>query len=87
MLVPASLLKKTPPSGPRKARRERDGLQIQALSNFFNPHFINNALHWVQSRYRRTLLDTTTIIGRLADNVDILYHNTQSGKAHHSLLQ
>ncbi len=67
-----------------QAGREKDALKIQVLSNFFNPHFINNALHWVQSKYRRDP-DTATIIGRLAENVNILFQNTQSGKAWHSL--
>ncbi|HMQ46348.1 MAG TPA: histidine kinase [Saprospiraceae bacterium] len=69
-----------------KSKRERDALQIRALSNFFNPHFINNALHWVQSRYRKDT-DTAIIIGRLSENVDILFENTQSGKTFHSLVK
>lgn len=69
-----------------KARRKQDELQLQALSNFFNPHFINNALHWVQSRYRKDP-DTRLIIDKLASNVDILYRNTQGRKAYHSLEQ
>ncbi len=69
-----------------KSKRERDGLKVQALSNFFNPHFINNSLHWVQGKYRKDP-ETATMIGRLADNVFILYKNTQSGVAYHSLEQ
>lgn len=67
-----------------KSKRERDALQIRALSNFFNPHFINNALHWVQSRYRKDP-DTALIVGRLSDNVDLLFANTQVGRAYHPL--
>ncbi len=69
-----------------KSKRERDSLKVQALSNFFNPHFINNSLHWVQGKYRKDP-ETATMIGRLADNVFILYKNTQSGMAYHSLEQ
>lgn len=69
-----------------QSKRERDGLKIQVLSNFFNPHFINNALHWVQSKYRKDS-ETAVIVGRLAENVDILFSNTQSGKAYHSFGQ
>ncbi|MEZ4963181.1 MAG: histidine kinase [Saprospiraceae bacterium] len=69
-----------------KSKRERDGLKIQALASFFNPHFINNSLNWVQSRYRKDP-QTTALMGRLADNVDILYSNTQFGRAHHALSQ
>lgn len=67
-----------------KSRRERDGLQIRVLASFLNPHFINNTLHWVQSRYRKDP-DTATIIGRLSENVYHLYKNTQAGKAYHPL--
>lgn len=67
-----------------KARRESDSLRILALSNFFNPHFINNALHWIQSRYRKDP-ETATIIGRLSDNVNILYENSQRARPWHSL--
>jgi hypothetical protein len=67
-----------------QSNREKDSLKIQALSNFFNPHFINNALHWVQSRYRKDP-ETALVVGRLSDNVEHLYANTQSGKAFHSL--
>ena len=77
-------LKKRHQAELERSRRERDALQIRALSNFFNPHFINNALHWVQSRYRKDA-DTATIVGRLSENVDHLFENTQSGKAYHSL--
>ncbi|RMD71365.1 MAG: hypothetical protein D6818_07915, partial [Bacteroidetes bacterium] len=66
------------------ALRERDILRTLALSNFFNPHFINNALHWIQSRYRKDP-ETATIIGRLSDNVHILYENTQRQRPWHSL--
>jgi hypothetical protein len=69
-----------------QSQREQDSLKMQALSNFFNPHFINNALHWVQSRYRKDP-ETAMVIGKLADNVEVLYSNTQSGKAWHSLHQ
>jgi hypothetical protein len=77
-------LKKRHQAELEKSKRERDALQIRALSNFFNPHFINNALHWVQSRYRKDA-DTATIVGRLSENVDHLFANTQSGKAYHPL--
>lgn len=77
-------LKKRHQAELERSRREQDALQIRALSNFFNPHFINNSLHWVQSRYRKDP-DTATIVGRLSQNVDLLFENTQSGKAFHPL--
>ncbi len=69
-----------------KSKRERDGLKVQALSNFFEPHFINNSLNWIQARYRNDP-ETATVVGRLAENVTILYNNTQDGKTFHPLTQ
>jgi len=77
-------LKKRHQAELEKSKRERDGLQIRALANFFNPHFVNNTLHWVQSRYRKDP-DTVTILGRLSENVYHLFKNTQIGKAYHPL--
>ncbi len=68
------------------ARRERDALKAKALGNFFNPHFLNNSLHWVQSRYRKDP-ETAVLVGRLAQNVDLLFANTRSGQVTHSLRQ
>ncbi len=66
--------------------RERDALKAQALSNFFNPHFLNNSLHWIQSKYRKDP-ETALIIGRLSQNVDLLFANTREGRVTHSLTQ
>lgn len=69
-----------------KSRRERDGLKIQALSNFFNPHFINNSLNYVQTK---SLADpeTVDVVDGLSQNVRILYRNTQNSRGVHSLVQ
>lgn len=67
-----------------KAKRDQDAYRLKSLSNFFNPHFINNALHWLQSKYRKDA-ETATMIDSMAGNVDILYQNIQHGLAYHSL--
>lgn len=67
-----------------KAKRSQDSYRIKSLSNFFNPHFINNALHWLQSKYRKDD-ETTSMIDSLAGNVEILYQNMQKGLAYHNL--
>ena len=63
---------------------ERDKLQIHSIINSFNPHFINNSLHWAQSKYRKdpTLV---TLIGRLSENIRYLFENTRKKKAYHAL--
>jgi two-component system sensor histidine kinase YesM len=67
-----------------KAKRNQDSFRIKSLSNFFNPHFINNTLHWLQSKYRKDA-ETAIIIDSLASNVELLYQNMQQGLAYHSL--
>jgi len=67
-----------------KAKRNQDSYRIKSLSNFFNPHFINNTLHWLQSKYRKDA-ETATMIDSLASNVELLYQNMQHGTAFHSL--
>ncbi|TVR85552.1 MAG: hypothetical protein EA411_12680 [Saprospirales bacterium] len=63
---------------------QMDQLRVKALSNYFNPHFINNVLHWIQSKYRKDP-ETTGMIGKLAENVQFLFHNTLSDKKAHPL--
>ncbi|TVQ46132.1 MAG: hypothetical protein EA362_07870, partial [Saprospirales bacterium] len=67
-----------------KNQAQMDQLRVKALSNYFNPHFINNVLHWIQSKYRKDP-ETTEIIGKLAENVHFLFHNTLSEKKAHQL--
>ncbi|MFZ1704477.1 MAG: two-component regulator propeller domain-containing protein [Saprospiraceae bacterium] len=67
-----------------KVKRKQDSYRIKSLSNFFNPHFINNSLHWLQSRYRSDD-QTITMIDSLAKNVELLYFNIQNGLAYHNL--
>lgn len=64
--------------------KELDHARIQTLSNFFNPHFINNALNWVQSKYRKDP-DTAIMIGRLADNIKTIFAHSAQGQTVHSL--
>lgn len=67
-----------------KNQAQMDQLRVKALSNFFNPHFINNVLHWIQSKYRKDP-ETREIVGKLAENVEFLFHNTLVEKKAHEL--
>lgn len=67
-----------------KNQTQMDQLRVKALSNYFNPHFINNVLHWIQSKYRKDP-ETTEIVGKLAENVHFLFHNTMAEKKAHEL--
>ena len=67
-----------------RLNREKDHLQLQSIISSFNPHFINNSLHWAQSRYRQDE-DLVKLIGRLSENIRYIFSMTRSGLAHHSL--
>jgi streptogramin lyase len=58
--------------------------QLKAIISSFNPHFINNSLHWAQSRYNE---DETMVkvIGRLSENIQHIFVKTRKGQAVHSL--
>lgn len=57
---------------------------MQAIISSFNPHFINNSLHWIQSRY---VEDKTfvKVVGRLSENIGYIFKNTREGLAFHSI--
>lgn len=67
-----------------QSKRKQDLYRIKSLSNFFNPHFINNTLHWLQGKYKKDI-ETATVIDGLANNVALLYQNIQDGSSCHSL--
>lgn len=58
--------------------------RLQAIIASFNPHFINNSLHWAQSRYSRDKV-LTVLIGRLSENIQYIFQQTRKGKALHNL--
>jgi len=65
-------------------QQQNDNLHLQSIISSFNPHFINNSLHWVQSRYRKDH-EMVKVIGRLSENIRYMLMSTRSGKAYHSL--
>ena len=65
-------------------RKERTYLQIQSLVNQLNPHFINNALQWVQVRVFKDT-EAVDVIGKLAENIKIVFQNSIHKRVHHSL--
>ena len=68
----------------QKLLNEKEKLRVQTIINSFNPHFINNSLHWVQSRYNEDQ-SLVKLIGRLSENIAIIFSNTKEGKAYHSI--
>ena len=67
-----------------KLAYEKDKMKIQAIINSFNPHFINNSLHCVQSRYRKDDV-LVKLISNLSDNIARIFRKTKKGKAYHTL--
>lgn len=64
--------------------REKEALQIEAVTSSLNPHFLNNTLHWVQAKVRRDDI-ATLFIDKLADNIRIIFQKSRNREAFHSL--
>jgi len=68
----------------KSLEQEKEALHLQTIISTFNPHFINNSLHWAQSRY----IDDepmVRVIGRLSENIRYIFNNTKAGNAFHSI--
>lgn len=63
---------------------EKHQLKIQSIISSFNPHFINNSLHWIQSRHMDDH-DTVNLVGDLSENIRYIFDTTKTGRATHSL--
>ncbi|MCB0584536.1 MAG: histidine kinase [Phaeodactylibacter sp.] len=68
-----------------RLRREKEELQVQAITSSLNPHFLNNTLHLVQSRLRKDEI-ANQAIGKLAENIRAVFQKSREKKAFHSLL-
>ena len=67
-----------------EARREKEKLQIAAIANSLNPHFINNSLSWVQW----ALADDPkgiSVVSRLAENIKTVFRKSREGLPFHSI--
>ncbi|MFT6810767.1 MAG: hypothetical protein ACJA01_004012 [Saprospiraceae bacterium] len=67
-----------------KMEKEKDKQQVQAIISSFNPHFINNSLHWAQSRYYHDE-SFVLVIGRLSANIRHIFSKTSEGKSFHTI--
>ncbi len=64
--------------------KEKDRLQVQAIVNQLNPHFINNALQWLQVRVDDDL-EAVKVIGKLSENISTVFRNSRKQINYHSL--
>ena len=69
-----------------KMKTAQKNLSVQAIISSFNPHFINNSLHWVQSKYRKDQ-EMATVVGRLSENTRYIFNKTKQGVATHNIRQ
>jgi hypothetical protein len=69
----------------RAAQVSQDQLRVQTLSNFLNPHFINNSLGHIQGKLSDP--ESKIMTGRLADIVRTIYDSTRHNRITHSLAQ
>jgi len=67
-----------------KIQNEKDNLQVQSIISSFNPHFINNSLHWAQSRYRKDP-DLTLLLHALSRNIKYIFLKTRQSEPWHTL--
>ncbi len=64
--------------------QEKEQLNVQAIISSFNPHFINNSLHWVQSRYRKDE-NLLNLVSGLSRNIKYIFEKTRKGLAYHTI--
>ncbi|MCB0686374.1 MAG: histidine kinase, partial [Saprospiraceae bacterium] len=68
-----------------KTHREKEKLQIAAIANSLNPHFINNSLSWLQWAMPNDKKGIQ-VISRLAENIKMVFQKSRDGKAFHNLI-
>jgi hypothetical protein len=64
--------------------KEKTQLQVEAIVNQLNPHFINNALQWLQIRVDEDQ-EAVAVVGRLSENIAKVFKNSRQKKPFHSL--
>lgn len=64
--------------------KEKDKLQVQAIVNQLNPHFINNTLQWLQVRVDEDE-EAVRVVGKLSENIAAVFKNSRQKKPFHAL--
>ena len=66
--------------------KDKERLQVQTIVNQLNPHFINNALQWLQIRLdENNDQEAVSVVGKLSENISTVFKNSRDNKAFHSL--
>lgn len=67
--------------------KEKEKLEIQVIINQLNPHFINNALQWLQVRLDDNEDEEgVKVVGKLSENIRTVFKNSRDQKAYHSIV-
>jgi len=67
-----------------RQKMERNKLQVQAIVNQLNPHFINNALQLVQISVFKDE-NAVGIVSKLGENIRLVFRNSRDKKSFHAL--
>src|SRR5690606_31204438 len=75
----------------KKAKLEKKELagklqqaRVKALTSSLNPHFMNNALNWLQYKIQDDP-EAVALVGRLSENIRTIFLHSRNGRAYHSL--
>jgi hypothetical protein len=75
----------------KKAELEKEELagklqqaRVKALTSSLNPHFINNALNWLQYKVQGDP-EAVAMVGRLSENIRTIFLHSRNGRAFHTL--
>jgi len=67
--------------------KEKEKFRMEAILNQLNPHFINNALQWLQIRLdNQGDEEGVAVVGKLSENIRAVFKNSRAKKAFHSIL-
>lgn len=61
-----------------------DQMQVKAITSALNPHFINNSLHWLQSKVKNNN-EAVKVISRMSENIRMVFQQSRQGTPYHSL--
>lgn len=67
-----------------KLSAEVDKMQVKAISSALNPHFINNSLHWLQSKMRKDV-EAVQLIDRMSENIRMVFSKSRTGEPFHTI--
>lgn len=67
-----------------KLGKEKTQLQVAAIVNQLNPHFINNTLNWLQIRVDEDE-EAVNVVGKLSQNISMVFKNSRQKKPYHAL--